>query len=388
MKTGTRQIATVAVLILGAMALCAVAAPPVFESVYKKRVLCNALFTLEIWASDPQGYPMSFSISNQPSSAIFTPHSIGGVLNYVPAVEEIGMTFTCRFYAVSAGGAAEMPVAIQVVGTEAELTPYRLQRDVVDACGGRAETASYRSETAGGQGQPVGWTAGGIWVNSGGFHVPDAVAVTNRLIIATAADRGSISPSGTVWVADGSSQVFSITPDEYYFISDLEVDGASVGATNSYEFAAVTSNRTIHAQFEASCTSQGVPWWWLASHGLTNQPWEEAAALNQGCGRPAWEAWVAGTDPTNPATDFQVTEAWREVERMRVTVRTVPGRIYTFHGTTNLIETAWQPTEYGLTAGGGLTNGSLTATGSECTIYVPQDGRLFFVRPAVQRPED
>ena len=131
-----------------------------------------------------------------------------------------------------------------------------------------------------------------------------------------------------------------------------------------------------------------MPWWWLALHGLTNQPWETAALLDHGCGRPAWEAWVAGIDPANPAMAFEVTEARREVVRMQMAVRTVPGRIYAFRGTTNLWTPDWQPAEYSLTAEGILTNGTLTATGAECVIYVPQEERLFFVRPEVRRPEE
>ncbi|MFH0878310.1 MAG: hypothetical protein V2A34_01220, partial [Lentisphaerota bacterium] len=64
------------------------------------------------------------------------------------------------------------------------------------------------------------------------------------------------------------------------------------------------------------------------------------------------------------------------------------GRIYTFRSTTNLIGTPWQPAEYSLTAEGGLVSNSLTATGAECIIYMPQEERLFFVRPEVQRPEE
>lgn len=388
MRATTRHIQTAVVLFLGILALRAAAVPPVFDSVYTRRALFDELFTLEIWASDPQGHSMTFSASNTPPGAIFTPHSIGGVLNYAPGAAEIGMTYTCRFYAVSAGGTAEMPVRIQVVGTEAELEPYRAAQYAVDACGRRLAGATYHSDTAGGQGQPVGWTTRGIWKNSGGFLLPDVSAVTNRLIVASVSGNGSIAPSGAVLVAHGSSQVFTIAPDEFCFIADLKVDGVSVSPTNSYAFVSVVSNRSIHATFEEHCTSQGVPWWWLASHGLTNPSWEAAAVLDHGCGRPAWEAWVAGTDPTNPAADFRVTDARREVERMRVAVRTVPGRVYNFRGTTNMIDSSWQPVEFSLTAEGGLASNGLTATGSECIIYVPQEERVLFVRPDVRRPEE
>ncbi len=389
MRPTEKSIAIVAALLLCALATQVVAEPPEFEPLYKKRVLYNTLFSLEVWASDPQGYPMTISVSNKPPSAIFTPHSVGGVLHYVPDAGEIGMTYTTCFYAVSAGGMAMMPVPIMVVGSEEELNPYWLQRDVMAACGELVGSVSYRSHTAGGQGQPVGWTAGGVWLSSGGFFVPDvASTATNRLIAASASDGGIIAPSGTVIVADGANQAFTVTPSAYYFISDLEVDGVSVGATNGYAFVAVRSNRAIRAVFEAHLTSQGVPWWWLASYGLTNQPWDEAAATDQGGGVPAWESWVAGTDPTDPATTFCVEAAARSASgRAQVAMKTVSGRRYTFWSAANLFAPSWQRAEYSLTPAGSLTNRTLEATAAQTVIYVPMGAERTFIRPSVEAPQ-
>ena len=62
---------------------------------------------------------------------------------------------------------------------------------------------------------------------------------------------GSISPSGTISVSSGSSSKFTITPDTGYQISNVEVDGASVGAVTSYTFANVSANHSIQATFSA-----------------------------------------------------------------------------------------------------------------------------------------
>jgi hypothetical protein len=70
-------------------------------------------------------------------------------------------------------------------------------------------------------------------------------------ITATAGPNGSISPSGSVQVAYGGSQGFTITPASGYKVSDVKVDGVSVGAVTSYTFSNVTSSRTIAATFEA-----------------------------------------------------------------------------------------------------------------------------------------
>ncbi|HEX9023545.1 MAG TPA: fibronectin type III domain-containing protein, partial [Geobacteraceae bacterium] len=58
-------------------------------------------------------------------------------------------------------------------------------------------------------------------------------------ITASAGTGGAISPSGSVTVNQGASQAFTITPDTGYSISGVTVDGASVGAVNSYTFSNV-----------------------------------------------------------------------------------------------------------------------------------------------------
>lgn len=70
-------------------------------------------------------------------------------------------------------------------------------------------------------------------------------------ITATAGEGGSISPSGAVIVTDGADQAFTITANEGYVISDVKVDGVSVGAVNSYAFSDVTSDHAIEVTFAA-----------------------------------------------------------------------------------------------------------------------------------------
>lgn len=59
---------------------------------------------------------------------------------------------------------------------------------------------------------------------------------------------GSISPTTTV--KKGKSTTFYITPDKGYTISDVIVDGSSVGAVTSYKFSKVKGNHTIKAIFK------------------------------------------------------------------------------------------------------------------------------------------
>ena len=71
-------------------------------------------------------------------------------------------------------------------------------------------------------------------------------------ISASAGANGSISPSGSVSVTQGASQVFTITANTGYKVQDVLVDGASVGAVTSYTFSNVTAAHSIVASFVAT----------------------------------------------------------------------------------------------------------------------------------------
>ncbi|TMQ71846.1 MAG: hypothetical protein E6K81_09095, partial [Candidatus Eisenbacteria bacterium] len=77
---------------------------------------------------------------------------------------------------------------------------------------------------------------------------PRADAATYS-IDASAGSGGTISPSETILVAEGTDQTFTITPDAHYHVADVLVDGASVGAVTTYTFTNVTANHTIAASF-------------------------------------------------------------------------------------------------------------------------------------------
>ena len=68
-------------------------------------------------------------------------------------------------------------------------------------------------------------------------------------IKATAGAGGSISPSGNVSVREGRDQTFTITPDKGYAVSNVKIDGKSIGAVKSYTFENVRRTHTIEVIF-------------------------------------------------------------------------------------------------------------------------------------------
>ena len=68
-------------------------------------------------------------------------------------------------------------------------------------------------------------------------------------IKATAGAGGSISPTGSVSVREGRDQTFTITPDKGYAVSNVKIDGKSIGAVKSYTFENVRRPHTIEVIF-------------------------------------------------------------------------------------------------------------------------------------------
>ena len=90
-------------------------------------------------------------------------------------------------------------------------------------------------------------TGGGS--SSGGGGGGSSSTVSSYTIKASAGNGGIISPSGNVSVKRGDDQTFSINPINGYRISDVIIDGKSVGAVSTYTFDSVKANHTIQVKF-------------------------------------------------------------------------------------------------------------------------------------------
>ena len=88
-----------------------------------------------------------------------------------------------------------------------------------------------------------------LWLDNVQVYVEDPSQI--HTITAAAGQGGSIDPSGTVQINDGKSKTFTITPDEGYFLSDVKVDGESIGPKTSYTFTNVKADHAITAEFTA-----------------------------------------------------------------------------------------------------------------------------------------
>lgn len=89
-------------------------------------------------------------------------------------------------------------------------------------------------------------------VNSAGSGTGGGgTSYTYYTITATAGAGGSIAPSGSSSVREGTDKAYTITPNTGYVISDVLVDGRSVGAVKTYTFDNVKKAHTISVTFKA-----------------------------------------------------------------------------------------------------------------------------------------
>jgi hypothetical protein len=123
--------------------------------------------------------------------------------------------------------------------------------------------ASWFTITAGSQGTGSGTVSYSVGSNSSSssrtvastiagrvFTVSQAgTGTTTYTITASAGTGGTISPSGSVVVSKGTSRTFAITASSGYRISDVRVNGSSVGAVATYTFSNIQTNHTIAASF-------------------------------------------------------------------------------------------------------------------------------------------
>ena len=140
-------------------------------------------------------------------------------------------------------------------------------------------------------------------------------------IKATAGAGGSISPSGNVSVREGRDQTFTITPDKGYAVSNVKIDGKSIGAVKSYTFENVSRTHTIEVIF---MKANGNPQTGVFVDVATGSYYEDAVdwAVENGI--------TQGTDDTHFSPDGICTRAqavtflWRTAGSPEPETRTMP----------------------------------------------------------------
>ena len=148
----------------------------------------------------------------------------------------------------------------------------------------------------------AGWSGACTGTGTCSISINTNIAVTaafnsaSYTITATSGTGGIISPSGSVSVNHGANQTFTITANIGYKVSNVLVDGSSVGPVTTYTFTNVTANHTISASFTTNTYNLTVTKGGTGSGTVTSSP----SGIN--CGSDCSEAYNAGTPVTLTAS--------------------------------------------------------------------------------------
>lgn len=133
---------------------------------------------------------------------------------------------------------------------------------------------------------------------------PKNVTVESYDITATAGEGGTITAEGLadgkVSVTEGESATFTIAANDGYEVSDVKVDGTSVGKRTSYTFENVDAAHTIEATFAFTNYTAANPFEFPTTKGTTKTlEAEYATTITEACGATEWrcevnsEAWAS-----------------------------------------------------------------------------------------------
>lgn len=164
-------------------------------------------------------------------------------------------------------------------------------------------------------------------------------------------DGGSVSPAGTTKLAQGTTQTITITPDSGFIVSDVLLDGGSVGAVTSLKVE-MDGNHAVEVVFIEE--TEPVP----VEHTIT------ASAGTGGRISPSGEVKVA--DGADQTFTFTANGSYR-VSQVTVDGKTVTvtGNSYTFEDVTG--DHTISVTFRYVGGGGGGTIPSVTLTGIDVT---------------------
>lgn len=110
--------------------------------------------------------------------------------------------------------------------------------------------SSIKCNTFKGAGQDIQAGGRGIQNVAEDAHRRDNDNRRHHTITAFSEENGSISPSGSVRVAYGADRTYTIAAYSGHHVTDVLVDGRSVGAVNRYKFNDIQANHTIDVLFD------------------------------------------------------------------------------------------------------------------------------------------
>jgi hypothetical protein len=168
---------------------------------------------------------------------------------------------------------------------------------------------------------------------------------TNFWLDTGAGPHGSVDV-GDDWQPSGATVEIEALEDPYYHFTNWTGDVVGPDVYTDPLNLVMDGPKSVSAHFaENLTTNTGTPEWWLAQHGLTNNFNAEAVSDQDGDRAPAWEEYIAGTDPTNAASVFRFQSIRNdETERAWKVLKwsSASGRAYSVQAALTLKSNIWQ----------------------------------------------
>jgi len=223
----------------------------------------------------------------------------------------------------------------------------------------------------------IGWSRSGSDPGTGVTCNTGPFALTNEAIVAfewetqyrvdtTAIGPGNMIP-GDPWIPSGSVQVITGTPHPYAQFLSFSGDTNSAAISSNEITVTMGGFREVQGRFLADSTADGIPHWWLAQHGWTND-FDDALGLDTDADQlTTGQEWEAGTNPTNAASVVRILEM-SSTAGGGVSLRfsSTPGRTYFLFSSAAVESGEWLPVP-GFPAAGVVATGSTTTVHFEST---------------------
>jgi hypothetical protein len=167
----------------------------------------------------------------------------------------------------------------------------------------------------------------------------DAYTVT---VTALPEQGGTVSGAGLH--PGGTTAEVVAHPSLYFQFSHWAGDVPAGDESVNPLYMLVDGDKTLTASFAADVTATtGTPHWWLASFDLTEPSFELASQLDHdGDGRAAWHEYIAGTDPTDSGSRFEIIDVAVD-DPFEIRFESVATRLYTLQASPDLIDWASVP---------------------------------------------
>jgi uncharacterized protein YjdB len=172
---------------------------------------------------------------------VIMPHTIGVTFIQssfeITAISDPNGTIIPDGMTLSPAGVATIPVNGSVLFRMTPNPGYMLMDIIMDGVAGNFQPNGN------------GFFYQGFTMVRANHTIQPVFAPDHYILTASAGVGGTISPTGTISAWSGGTQNYAITPLFGYHITDVVVDGTSVGAVSSYQFTKILATHTISATF-------------------------------------------------------------------------------------------------------------------------------------------